>query len=112
MNAIKNLVPFPLVVADGHPLLDFKACSLDGFLPVNPRRDESGQVATDVLAHLAHLVESLYASFGFTAYLRADVPSLETLMLPVCVPDLLDNVFIGFQLIAHVPRVPIFATIV
>ena len=33
-------------------------------------------------------------------------------MLPISVPNLLDHIFIGFQLVAHVPRVPILATIV
>ena len=113
--AVEDFVPLALVLVHRHGigLGQLAAACHDGLLAVNPRRDERGQSAGNVLALLAHGMEGIDGPLGGTAYLAADVPSAEALVLAaILLPHFVYYIFIVLNLPGEVARVPVAARIV
>ncbi len=114
VDAVEDLVPLLFVLGDGNGLVvGHLAGSHHGFLTVDPGGDEGRETAAHLLALAAHGAEALDGALGGPGNLAGDVPAAETLVLgAVALPDFVDDVLVGFHLVAHVAGVPVLAAVV
>ena len=106
--SIENLVPFPFMRfhRNRFGLCQSPARSLNRLFTVDPRRYERRQPSRNVFALFPHSTESIDCPFGLATDFPAYIPASETFVLPVILPNLINHIFIMFDLVSHIPGFP------
>ena len=102
------------MLLDGNGIVTIQeSSSHNGFLAVNPRRDEGRKSIGNVFALLAHSMESIDGALGLAADFTAYVPASETLVFTsVHFPDLVDNELVGLDFVRHIACIPILSGVI